>query len=108
MRSSTAAAAAAAATTTSQRQLSSKRSMVLTDTHSDYKCLAANANVFQRFLYKVSLHNGGYMLNAYERFALNVLVWTCLYWVGRHVHAFFTGLAHGLEATTTTGLPMTG
>ena len=76
----------------------------LTDTNSDYKCLSDNANVFQRFLYKVSLHTGGYMLNAYERFALNLVVWTCLGFMGMYCYAFVSGFVDGLREATTTSV----
>ena len=42
------------------------------------------------------------MLNAYERFALNVVVWTCLLFLGMYCYAFVSGFIDGLRESATT------
>lgn len=71
-----------------------------TDTNSDAKCRSGD-NFLEKLIYRVSLHNGGYMLNKTERFFLNVLVWTCLILIVLYASAFMQGFIEGVQQAKT-------
>jgi len=67
----------------------------------DSTCLPDQANVVQSWFYALSLHNGGHLLDHYERWSMFALFWLCAVLFGMQLysfaHGFWNGFVEGLN-----------
>jgi hypothetical protein len=75
-----------------------KKQAPLTHANSDENCLKDNANFIERLLYRFSLHNGAYGLNAYEIACLYSVYCFSAILVSMHLYAFAKGFWTGVMA----------
>jgi len=70
-----------------------------TDGNSDEKCLSDNATMVDKLLYRFSLHNGAYMMNATERTLLYLVFALVFVLVTWHMWAFGHGFLDGMRCS---------